>query len=271
MFPADSTAGQPCRIESPLNAITQLFSDRECSDETDTLRIHFGFSSAFDASRPIAIRLFTTGLQVSHRSGRREFRTSGRRELRTSGRPAAPATADDPAVGSDDITQRATEWLAARRETGLILVEKSMDSAFTGSRIAGSESVMFNYAADGYRITLGFGTEITPDSTIAQLREQIEYVALDALPTPGLREEGWEISPRTPISSFSEGVELLDYRDGRITLRIKTGFFALSGSDSRVIVPADAGMPEDAYFQIREEFPLDLTIDAPISTEYAGG
>ena len=39
------------------------------------------------------------------------------------------------------------------------------------------------------------------------VRKRLKYVALDRLPTPGLDVPGWEIWPRTPVSSFREGVE----------------------------------------------------------------
>jgi len=35
--------------------------------------------------------------------------------------------------------------------------------------------------------------------------------------------------------------------------------------DPSVLVPADAPSPPGAYFQIRKEFPLDLTLEAPFA------
>ena len=89
-------------------------------------------------------------------------------------------------------------------------------------------------------------------------------VALDRIPTPGLDVKGWDIRPRTPVSSFSKGVEFLSYKDGIVKVRIKTNFFALYGRDPSVLVPADAPSPAGSYFQIRKGFPLDLTLAAPL-------
>ena len=58
-------------------------------------------------------------------------------------------------------------------------------------------------------------------------------------------------------------MEVLHYGDGKIKLRMRTKFFALYGRDPSVLVPADAPSPPGSYFQIRKEFPLDLTLEAP--------
>ena len=73
-----------------------------------------------------------------------------------------------------------------------------------------------------------------------------------------------DIKPRTPVSSFTDGVEFLSYKNGVIKLRIKTHFFAIYGRDPSVRVPADARAPAGSYFQIRRRFPLDLTLEAPL-------
>jgi hypothetical protein len=65
------------------------------------------------------------------------------------------------------------------------------------------------------------------------------------------------------IRKEAGAVEILKIGDGRITFRVKTHFFAIYGSDPSVLVPADAAAPEGSYFQVRERFNLDLTLDAP--------
>jgi hypothetical protein len=58
-------------------------------------------------------------------------------------------------------------------------------------------------------------------------------------------------------------VELVDLAAGRATFRVKTEFFAISGRDPTVMVPADAPALPGSFFQLRCKFPLDLTISAP--------
>lgn len=169
--------------------------------------------------------------------------------------------------GEDDpIEVRAKDWLESRMETGLVLVEVFEDQGFAVNPIVGTNDSMLNLDVKNYRITLGFKDSVTLESTTEELRKNFKYIALDKLPTPGLSEEGWEISPRTPVSSFQDGVEILDFRDGKITLRVKTSFFALSGRDTQILVPADAPMPAGSYFQLRNNFDLDLTIVAPVES-----
>lgn len=167
----------------------------------------------------------------------------------------------------DPVEVRANNWLESRLENGLVLVEVLEDQGFAVNAINGSNSVMLNLDAQDYRITVGFKASVTSDTTLEELRKNFKYIALDKLPTPGLSEEGWEITPRTPVSSFQEGVEILDFRDGNITLRVKTRFFALGGRNTQVRVPADAPMPAGSYFQFRKDFDLDLTIVAPVEIE----
>lgn len=45
---------------------------------------------------------------------------------------------------------------------------------------------------------------------------------------------------------------------------MRADFFALTGRDPSVLVPADAPAPAGSFFQIRRPFPLDLRLDAPV-------
>ena len=166
---------------------------------------------------------------------------------------------------AESASKAAAEWLAGLGEKGLVLSECDGKHKFVGRKIAGSQSVMFVFEKPGWYVTLGFSGAISVTTDLKTVRARLKYVALDRLPTPGLEARGWEIKPRTPVSSFKKGVEIVEYRDGVIKLRIRTNFFALYGRDPSVLVPADASMPKSAYFQIRQAFPLDLTLEAPIS------
>ena len=176
------------------------------------------------------------------------------------------ATGKAPAkVAGGDPKTVAGAWLEGLGGKGLVLVEKAADPGFVGQWISGAKSTMFVYTKPGWYMSLGFSGKITPNTPLKTLKQQFKYIALNRLPTPGLAVEGWQIRPRTPRSSFRDGVEFLSYKNGKIKLRVKTKFFALSGRDTRVLVPMDAPSPKGAYFQIRKPFTLDLTIEAPMA------
>lgn len=174
---------------------------------------------------------------------------------------AADPAAADPATG-DAAKKAASSWLEGLGKDGLVIVETDKENAFKGRMVGGTGSSMNVFSKPGWYINLGFQGKITADMTAADLQKKFKYVALDKLPTPGLDVTGWNIKPQTPVSSFSKGVEFLSYKDGVVKLRIKTNFFALYGRNPNVLVPADAPSPAGSYFQIRKNFPLDLTLEA---------
>jgi predicted secreted protein len=168
-------------------------------------------------------------------------------------------------VAGGDPKTVAGAWLEGLGAKGLVLVEKAPAPGFVGQKIIGRKSTMFVLSKPGWYMSLGFSGPITPNTSLAKLKQSFKYIALNQLPTPGLSIPGWKIRPQTPRSSFSDGVEFLSYTKGKIKLRVKTKFFALYGRDTRVLLPADAPSPKGTYFQIRKPFNLDLTIEAPMS------
>lgn len=164
----------------------------------------------------------------------------------------------------NDAEAVAEEWLEQLGEKGLVLEESDAETPFKGSKIAGRESAMYVFQKEGWYVNLGFEKPLTDKTTTAEAQKALKYVALDRLPTPGLEIPGWEVRPRTPVSSFKKGVVIESIKDGVLTLRVKTEFFALSGRDPNVLVPADAPSPPGSYFQIRQKFPLDLTLKAKL-------
>lgn len=177
---------------------------------------------------------------------------------------AGPALAAKPTAG--EANARATAWINNFPETGLVLNEQLEKAGFVGSTIAGSKNTMFVLNDGPWYITLGFTGEVTADTPLASLREQFSYIALDSLPLPGLDLPGWKVRAQTPTSSIRKNagaVEFLKTGDGRISFRVRTRFFAIYGTDPSVLVPADASAPKGSYFQVREPFDLDLTIEAP--------
>jgi hypothetical protein len=166
---------------------------------------------------------------------------------------------------SDEAKAAAAMWLDGLDKKGLVLSEKIKGRGFM---VAYSPSGLgrvtkFTLEQSDWWVSLVFRGELTPETPIETLKNNLLYVTLDRLPTPGLDLPGWNIHPQTPISSFKEGVEILAYRDGKIKLRVRTKFFALYGHDPSIIVPGDAPAPPDSCFEIRNEFPLDLRLEAP--------
>ena len=163
----------------------------------------------------------------------------------------------------------AEKWIEDLGEKGLVLTQKAdpgeLSAAYAPSGIG--RITKFGYMQDGWWISLAFKGEIKADTPIETVRKQLWHVVLDRVPTPGLELPGWDVRPRTPRSSFSEGVEILDYGQGKIKVRVRTNFFALYGRDPSVLVPADAPSPPGSYFMIRKAFPLDLTFEGTFTLE----
>ena len=175
-----------------------------------------------------------------------------------------PAHADKATAA--EAKTKAAAWIDALPKEGLVLNEKRAKAGFVGQAIAGSKNTMFVLNDGDWYITLGFEGAVSGDTPLASLREKFSYIALDRLPLPGLKLPGWEVRARTPTSSIRKNaaaVEILKAGDGKVTLRVKTHFFAVGGRDPSVLVPADAPAPEGSYFQVRQRFDLDLTIEAP--------
>lgn len=185
--------------------------------------------------------------------------------------PATPdqnqAAAAENKPNGTEAKDAAAEWLEALDKKGLVLNERVNQRGFvvTHGPSALGRVTKFSLEESGWWVSLAFHGELSPETPLETLKKEFWYVTLDRLPTPGLDLPGWEVRPQTPSSSIKEGVEILAYRDGKIKLRVRTKFFALYGRDLSIVVPADAPVPNGSYFQIRKEFPLDLTIEAPFA------
>ena len=158
------------------------------------------------------------------------------------------------------------KWLDGLGMKGLVIEQTVEGAGFVGQKISGRDSYMYVLNQDGWYVNLGFTGKIDKDTPLKGMwQAMFKYVALDRVITPGLEVPGWDIRPRTPVSSFKDGVEFVSLEDGQLTLKVKTKFFALYGRNPNVLVPADAPSPKGSYFQIREPFPLDLTLTAPLT------
>lgn len=120
---------------------------------------------------------------------------------------------------------------------------------------------LFNWKDGDISIGIGFSQPPTAQSTLQSLRTSFKHLALDHIPVPGVASKRWETRLRTPMSSFKDGVSLESWENGVLLLRVQTTFFAAYGRDLSVKTPADAGMPEGSYFQIRKPVKADLVIE----------
>lgn len=177
----------------------------------------------------------------------------------------SPAAEPPRATGAEAEAATA-KWLDGLKKTGLVLNEQPTKNGFAVSYgpSAFGNVTKFNYEQPGWNVSVTFRGDMKADTPLKELKEHFWHVVLDRVPTPGLNIAGWDIKPQTPTSSFEQGVEVLAYGEGKIKLRIHTNFFAVYGRDPSVLVPADAPSPPGSYFQLRREFPLDLTFEAPV-------
>jgi hypothetical protein len=173
--------------------------------------------------------------------------------------------------GYDSARSKAERWLNALPAEGLVMTLSStgvnsgfVDYAASQPYSGTGPGTLFLYQRGDLLISLGFKTQITTSSPLETLQQQFNYIALDKLVAPNTVAYGWDVYPLTPVSSFSDGVEITSFNNGQIGLRVKTNFFALYGRRLNISVPADASLPEGTYFEIRKDFPLNLTIDLPL-------
>ncbi len=181
---------------------------------------------------------------------------------------AEPPSKPRPKPASGEEAQAAAKkWLDGLGMKGLVIERTIEGAGFVGRKITGRDSYMYVLNQNGWYVNLGFTGKIDKTATLKDLQAKFKYVALDRVPTPGLAVPGWDVKPRTPVSSFKDGIEFVSFKDGLLTVKVKTKFFALYGRNPNVLVPADAPSPKGSYFQIRQNFPLDLTLTAPVTSK----
>jgi hypothetical protein len=162
----------------------------------------------------------------------------------------------------------AKKWLDGLGEKGVVVTEvpKAESAGFEGKHSAGTFGPVtrFSYQQPGWWVTVVFKGKFTAETPLKTLQANFDYATIDKMPTPGLAIPGWEIIPRTPSSRVVKGVEILEYAEGKMKVEINTSAFALNGRDTTVLIPADAAAPKGAYFQIRRDIPVSITITAPV-------
>lgn len=191
--------------------------------------------------------------------------------------PESRATPDDPATR--EPRRAAERWLAAHAGTP-IAMSLAADTPTGGlapycffnaslTCPADRRDALFIYDGGDRRLTIGFRAIITPQSTLADLRQQLDFVSIDHLPPDGLAVPGWELTLQTPSSRIETGVEIVSFQASVITLRIRTPVFAIYGFQSgcRSRLMADAPTPPDCFFQIRRDMDIDLSVSLPMFRE----
>ncbi|CAF1192448.1 unnamed protein product, partial [Didymodactylos carnosus] len=124
---------------------------------------------------------------------------------------------------------------------------------------------LFIHSADNMYFNIGFAEKISRTDSVDTLRKQFQFVALDKLPMPDLQApSNWIITPQTPISSFSDGVTIESFENGRIRYHIDTNFFAVYGNIPQEHPIMDAPSPPGTYLQVRRNFQGKITIDMPM-------
>ena len=114
-------------------------------------------------------------------------------------------------------------------------------------------------------ITIAFSEEVHESSTAQDLQRTLTYVALDELPLPGfMYPDGWTIYPRTPVSSFKDGVTIVSYQNGRLHFKVDTTFFDVYGVKSNLDLPADSSTPADAYFRVVRDIRGRVDVNMPL-------
>jgi hypothetical protein len=157
---------------------------------------------------------------------------------------------DTPEVAA--ITTQIESWLSAHQN------KLELDLTKTPLNMNRHSETLFTGNQPQVAITLGFNdSNLSPNSSLDQLRSSFNFIALDRLPVPGLTgvPSKWEIYPQTPVSSFSEGVTLEQYDPSTqiLQLNIQTSFFAIMGNLPQENRIACGPAPKGTYLQVRRD------------------
>jgi hypothetical protein len=128
----------------------------------------------------------------------------------------------------------------------------------------GADFLALRYAGKDADILLSFDCSALLAPTTASLRQGFRYAALEALPH-GLALPSWKFLVITPVSSFSEGVDIVSFSDGRLHLKIDTPLFAVRADNVRedCRAPADSSTPARCIVQREHRIPLHLDLTVP--------
>ena len=121
-----------------------------------------------------------------------------------------------------------------------------------------------NVSQDSLHLTIGLTEKIDAAMSASEVEQIIAYIASDGYPIAELSNADWTVKALTPKSHVAQGIEVAEFSNGRLVLRIQPEFFAAYGRDTRVIPPSDAPMHRKAYFHDRYSFSGDITLEISI-------
>ena len=132
---------------------------------------------------------------------------------------------------------------------------------------------MFHFHDDEAAFTLKFRDRPDLAAPVDKIRDSFEYIALLNIPVPGVSSPDWRVKLLTPTSALREGVEIESWNQGILKLRIRTTFFAVSGTDRAFIRswPADKKLPSTAYFQLRRPVKSEIRMTLDLNETAAPG
>lgn len=193
---------------------------------------------------------------------------------------AAAVGCSPTAATSDSGKARTEAWLANQNNNGISANVVDPDTGFVpycrsqkspDCKADGTDS-SFHYSGIAGQVSIGFTAPISPTTPLETVRKSLNFIALDRLVLPGLHVPGWQVTPRTPMSSFREGVTIEDFREGKIKIRVQTRFFAIGGRKMTAAcepVP-DEALPPTCFFEVRRDLPGTVTIELPLFAKPKG-
>lgn len=173
----------------------------------------------------------------------------------------APHDGRSPSVDyRKDMEARASDWIADRKnepweaefsDLTAELIEHSSAQPSREIRVYGAEIELF----------IGLDDEIDADMSVREVQELISYVRIDGLQIAGLDTPDWRFQALPAHPRIDQGVRVIQFGGGEITLVIDTDFSAVYGRDRRVVagVPEDI-LPEFAYHEEQQRFSGQITL-----------
>lgn len=162
-----------------------------------------------------------------------------------------------------EMSKRAAKWLDK-------LVSENWQVEYSGLRAEVSENSYaplpqyMRVSGLGLDLTIGLDNHINANMTADEVQGLINFVSNSGFPIEKLGNDHWHIEASTLRSHLETGFRVTHFGNGKMTIKISTDFFAVYGLDKRVIPFPDALTPEFAYFQNRQSFRGDITLQISI-------
>ncbi|MXO89288.1 hypothetical protein [Pontixanthobacter aquaemixtae] len=158
----------------------------------------------------------------------------------------------------------AVDWLTDLGSDPWRVTFLGLESEFSDSPYAPLPQYLRVYGG-GFELTVGFDDEINSYMSADEIQNRISFVGSSGFPILELNSEDWRFEASVPSTHIEKGIRVTKFGDGSMTLTIDTGFFAVYGTDRRVVpgVP-EFIMPEFAYFQHRQAFTGEITLEMSI-------